>query len=495
MDANDIYREQLRAIGNICPELIEPVINEVIRNREYVDLIASENYPSLACQYACSLPCFNTKYAEGSPFRRDAKGNHIVGTGRYYGGCENIDKVEEIANKYAMRAFGAEHAYSQPHSGADANLIAYSAILNRKITEPYLKEKGVKTADILSNEDYNELRSLWLSQTLLSMDLSSGGHLTHGSRQNLSSKIFNIKHYPLGNCGEIDYNIVLNCARHYKPLILLAGYSACTEAINFAMMKDIADEVGAVLMVDMAHFAGLVAGGVLTGPYNPIPYADIVTTTTHKTLRGPRGGLILCKKDWGSYIDKGCPNVIGGPLENQIAAKAVAFKEACSGKFKTYAHNVVKNAKRLESKLKEYGVPVFGMGTNNHMILIDVRKYGITGRQAENILKDVHITCNRNSLPNLDIKVDIDNPWECEDRSDPNGAWKTSGIRIGTPAITTLGMGESEMDILAAVIASALESATIEDDNMRESRQQNNKEIIENLLKRFPLYPEIMKEA
>lgn len=490
MDANDLYRYQIQRIYDVCPELIDPAINELLRNREYLNMIASENYPSLACQYACSLPCFNTKYCEGSIPQYDEKGKRIPGTGRYYGGCENMDIVEGLANKYACELFRAEHSYSQPHSGADANLIAYNAILNRKVVEPYCQ----KNIDLLSQSGFDELREYWHNNILLSLDLSSGGHLTHGSRQNISSKIFRIKHYPLGDDGRIDYDIVRDLARFYRPLILLAGYSAYTRNIDFSIMREIADEVDAVLMVDMAHFAGLVAGGVLTGPYNPIPYADIVTTTTHKTLRGPRGGLILCKKEWAPYIDKGCPGVIGGPLENQIAAKAVAFKEAQSENFRKYAKQVVLNAQALASKLKFLNVPLLTDGTDNHMVIIDVRKYGLTGLKAEQLLKEVHITCNRNSIPDLNIKVNREEPWKTKSRNDPNGAWKTSGIRLGTPALTTLGMKEEEMRIIASVIASTLESNLIDDENIKESRKQNNLEIIKNLLNQYKLYPSLLKE-
>lgn len=481
METNDYYRFQLERIYEVCPELVEPAIDELKRNRRSLDMIASENYPSLATQYACSLPLLNTKYAEG------------VINKRYYCGCENIDKIEGTACRLAEQLFNAEHAYVQPHSGADANLIAYNAILNKRIAEPFCKEKGVKNVDALSEEDYEDLRELWHNNILLSLDLSSGGHLTHGSRQNLSSKIFRVKHYPLNENGLIDYKAVRDIANFYKPLVLLAGYSAYPRKIDFSEMSNIAKEVGAVLMVDMAHFAGLVAGGVYTGVFNPVNYADIITSTTQKTLRGPKGGLILCTDEWASYIDKGCPGVIGGPLENQIAAKAVAFKEALSGKFKDYSHQVVKNAQALAKKLVELDVPILTGGTDNHMVIIDVRKYGITGKQAEDALAEIGITCNRNTIPVL-TPIDTLQPWKTEVKGDPNGAWKTSGIRLGTPALTTLGMDEKDMEKIAVVISSVLNSALTIDENTKESSKEFARNIVDDLLSKYKVYPSLLRE-
>lgn len=465
METNDYYRFQLERIYEVCPEIVEPAINELKRNRRSLDMIASENYPSLATQYACSLPLFNTKYCEGTSGHR------------YYGGCKNFDKIEDLACHLAEQLFNADHAYVQPHSGADANLIAYNAILNKKIVEPFCKEKGVKNVDNLSEEDFNELRKRWYSNTLLSMDLPSGGHLTHGSRQNISSKIFNVKHYPLNENGLIDYDIIREMAEKYKPLILLAGYSAYPRKLDFGELGNIAKSVNAVFMVDMAHFAGLVAGGVYIGINNPINYADIITSTTHKTLRGPRGGLILCTDEWVPYIDKGCPGVIGGPLENQIAAKAVAFTEALSDKFKIYAQQIVKNAQALAKKLVDLEVPILTNGTDNHMVIIDVRKYGITGKQAEDMLAEIGITCNRNTIPN-----------------DPNGAWKTSGIRLGTPALTTLGMNEKDMEKIAVVISSVLNSALTIDENTKESSKEFARNIVDDLLSKYKVYPSLLRE-
>lgn len=477
METNDYYRFQLERIYGICPEIVEPAINELKRNRRSLDMIASENYPSLATQYACSLPLFNTKYCEGRSPLYDKNGKKIPGTGRYYGGCENFDKIEDLACHLAEQLFNADHAYVQPHSGADANLIAYNAILNKKIVEPFCKEKGVKNVDNLSEEDFNELRKRWYDNILLSMDLPSGGHLTHGSRQNISSKIFKVKHYPLNEDGLIDYDIIREMAEKYKPLILLAGYSAYPRKLDFCELGNIAKSVNAVFMVDMAHFAGLVAGGVYTGINNPINYADIITSTTHKTLRGPRGGLILCTDEWAPYIDKGCPGVIGGPLENQIAAKAVAFTEALSDKFKIYAQQIVKNAQALAKKLVDLEVPILTNGTDNHMVIIDVRKYGITGKQAEDMLAEIGITCNRNTIPN-----------------DPNGAWKASGIRLGTPALTTLGMNEKDMEKIAVVISSVLNSALTIDENTKESSKEFARNIVDDLLSKYKVYPSLLRE-
>lgn len=470
MNTNDLYKFELEQIGKVCPEIVEPIVSELKRNRESLNMIASENYPSLAVQYACSLPCFNTKYCEGYPGHR------------YYGGCENMDKIESYACRLACDLFGAEHAYVQPHSGADANLIAYYAVLNKRVIQPHLerlisiKEIKKKSLDELSEAQYEVLREAFFNQTLLSLELSSGGHLTHGSRQNLSSKLFKIVHYPLDSSGLINYNIVEEYAIKYRPLILLVGYSAYTRKIDFSRMREIADKSGSVLMVDMAHFAGLVAGKVFTGVYNPVPYADIVTTTTHKTLRGPRGGMILCKNEWADYIDKGCPSVIGGPLENQIAAKAIAFKEALSEDFQEYAHQIVRNSQALAENLMDQGVPLLTGGTDNHMVIIDVRKYGITGKQAEDYFKRAGITCNRNTIPN-----------------DPNGVWKTSGIRLGTAALTTLGMKEKEMEFIGSIISSILNSVASNKENLDKILIDSNNKVKE-LLNKYKLYPELLKE-
>lgn len=449
---NEIFHNILEEISKVSPEVAEIAKNELERNRNYLNMIASENYPSLTAQYACSLPCFNTKYSEGR-----------IGY-RHYAGCENVDKLEQLATDLACKLFNAEFTFCQPSTGSDANITAYYAILNKKIIEPYLKEKEVKTADQLSEDDYEELRQLFLNQTLLSMDLGSGGHLTHGSRSNLSSKIFKVKHYPLNDLGYIDYDIVRECALKYRPLILLAGYSAYPRKINYKIMKGIADEVGAVLMADIAHISALICGGVYTGEYSPINYADIITLTTQKSLRGPRGGCILCNKEWAKYVDKGCPNVIGGPLENNIAAKYISFKEALSPEYQEYAHQIVKNAKQLADALMYRHTSLLTNGTDNHMVLIDVRPYGINGQEAEQRLYDIGITCNRNSLPN-----------------DENGPLKTSGIRLGTPALTALGMKEKEMSVIANIIADTLEGINTEE----------NKKKVKELLKEFPLYPSI----
>lgn len=463
---NEIFHNILEEISKVSPEVAEIAKNELDRNRNYLNMIASENYPSLAAQYACSLPCFNTKYAEGHVSKKINKetGEEIIVDHRHYAGCENINALEQYTADLACEVFGAEHAFVQFASGSDANMGAYYAILNRKIIEPYLKEKEVKTADQLSEDDYEELRQLFLNQTLLSMDLESGGHLTHGSRANLSSKIFKVKHYPLNDLGYIDYDIVRECALKYRPLILLAGYSAYPRKINYKIMKGIADEVGAVLMVDMSHFSGLLAGKVYTGEYTPIEYADIVTSTSHKSARGPRHAFLLCKKEWSKYVDKACPNVMGGPLMNQIAGLAVSMKEALFPDYQDYAHQIVKNAKQLAETLMYRHAHLITNGTDNHMVLIDVRNYGLTGKEAEQRLYDVGITCNKNTIP-----------------FDPNGVLKTSGIRLGAPALTTLGMKEKEMVVIANIIADTLEGINIEENKIK----------IKELLKEFPLYPSI----
>lgn len=449
---NEIFHNILEAISKVSPEVAEIAKNELERNRNYLNMIASENYPSLAAQYACSLPCFNTKYSEGR-----------IGA-RHYAGCENVDKLEQLATDLACQIFGAEFAFCQPSTGSDANITAYYAILNRKIIEPYLKEKEVKIVDQLSEDDYEELRQLFLNQTLLSMDLESGGHLTHGSRANLSSKIFKVKHYPLNDLDYIDYDIVRECALKYRPLILLAGYSAYPRKINYKIMKGIADEVGAVLMVDMSHFSAMIAGKVYTDEYNPIEYADIVTTTTHKSFRGIRHSCILSKKEWKKYLNKACPNTMGGQLVNMLAGLTVSLTEMLDPDYQEYAHQIVKNAKQLADTLIYRHANLITHGTDNHMVLIDVRNYGLTGKEAEQKLYEVGITCNHNTI-----------------RNDSNGVLKTSGIRLGTPALTTLGMKEKEMSVIANIIADTLEGINIEE----------NKKKVKELLKEFPLYPSI----
>ena len=449
---NEIFHNILEEISKVSPEVAKIAKNELERNRNYLNMIASENYPSLAAQYACSLPCFNTKYSEGR-----------IGY-RHYAGCENVDKLEQLATDLACKLFNAEFAFCQPSTGSDANITAYYAILNKKIIEPYLKEKEVKTVDQLSENDYEELRQLFLNQTLLSMDLGSGGHLTHGSRSNLSSKIFKVKHYPLNDLGYIDYDIVRECSLKYRPLILLAGYSAYPRKINYKIMRGIADEVGAVLMVDMSHFSALVASKVYNGEYNPVEYADIVTSTSHKSLKNIRHSFILSKKEWKKYLNKACPNTMGGQLVNMLAGFTVGLQEALKPEYEEYGSQIVKNAKQLAETLMYRHACLLTSGTDNHMVLIDVRPYGINGQEAEQKLYDIGITCNRNSLPN-----------------DENGPLKTSGIRLGTPALTTLGMKEKEMSVIANIIADTLEGINIEE----------NKKKVKELLEEFPLYPSI----
>lgn len=391
-------------------------------------MIASENYCSKNVRSVMNS-ILTDKYAEGYPEHR------------FYGGCENIDTIEQLAIDYAKMLFGAEHAYVQPHSGADANLCAYWAILYKRIVLPFLKDRKIEE---LSKQEFNELRDLCHNQKLLGLDYSCGGHLTHGYRMNISSHIFDCYHYGVNNEGLIDYEEVAKKCKQIKPLILLVGYSAYPRKINFKIMRDIADSVGATLMVDMAHFAGLVAGKVFTEEFDPVNWADIVTSTTHKTLRGIRGGLVLCKEEYKEAVDKGCPLVIGGPLPHAIAAKALTFEEALSNDFKEYTQQVVKNAQVLAETLKKNHIKVLTDGTDNHMVLVDLTSlpYSINGRQAENLLGRLGITCNRNSIPN-----------------DPSGAWYTSGIRLGTAALTTRGLKEEDFEEIGDIISNILKEA------------------------------------
>lgn len=399
------------------PEVMKAIELEINRQEEHIELIASENFVSIPVMEAMGSHLTN-KYAEGYPGKR------------YYGGCEFVDQVEDIARERLKKLFGAEHVNVQPHSGANANLGVYFAIL----------KPGDK---------------------VLGMDLSQGGHLTHGSPVNISGTYFNFVSYGVDKETEmIDYDQVREIALREKPKLIVAGASAYPRIIDFKKFREIADEVGAYLMVDMAHIAGLVAAGLHP---NPVPYSDFVTTTTHKTLRGPRGGAILCKKEYAKQIDKSIfPGIQGGPLMHVIAAKAVCFGEALKDEFKEYQKQVVKNAKVLAESLKEKGYRLVSGGTDNHLILIDVRSKGLTGKKAEELLEQVNITTNKNTIP-----------------FDPEKPTVTSGIRIGTPAVTTRGMKEEEMKKIAELIDRAL------DENI--SRDEIKKEVLE-LCSRFPLY-------
>lgn len=399
------------------PEVMKSIELEINRQQEHIELIASENFVSIQVMEAMGSPMTN-KYAEGYPGRR------------YYGGCEFVDQVEDIARERLKKLFGAEHVNVQPHSGSNANLGVYFTIL----------KPGDK---------------------VLGMDLSQGGHLTHGSPVNISGTYYNFVSYGVDKETEmIDYDKVREIALREKPKLIVAGASAYPRIIDFKKFREIADEVGAYLMVDMAHIAGLVAAGLHP---NPVPYADFVTTTTHKTLRGPRGGAILCKKEYAKQIDKAIfPGIQGGPLMHVIAAKAVCFGEALKDEFKEYQQQVIKNAKVLAESLKEKGYRLVSGGTDNHLILIDMRSKGLTGKEAEELLEEVNITTNKNTIP-----------------FDPEKPTITSGIRIGTPAVTTRGMKEEEMKKIAELIDRAL--------NKDADRAEIKKEVLE-LCNRFPLY-------
>ncbi|MFP4418450.1 MAG: glycine hydroxymethyltransferase [Chitinispirillaceae bacterium] len=473
---NVAYLANLSAVASVAPAIAESTIKELRDQRSNLKLIASENYCSLATQLAMGN-LLTDKYAEGFPMHR------------FYAGCGNVDDIEAYACEQACLLFGCEHAYVQPHSGADANLIAYWAILSARVESPALEELGQTNPSKLSQQEWNKLRERIGNQRLLGMDYYSGGHLTHGYRHNVSAQMFDAYTYGVNKeTGLLDYDAIEAQAKEIKPLILLAGYSAYPRAIDFKRMRAIADSVGAVLMVDMAHFAGLVAGGVFKGNYNPIPHAHVVTTTTHKTLRGPRGGMVLSTRELAEHVDKGCPLVIGGPLPHVMAAKAIALTEANRPEFKTYAQNILDNARTLAQACVDEGMDVATGGTDNHLMLIDVRSFGLTGRQAESALRDCGVTLNRNSLP-----------------YDPNGPWYTSGLRIGTPATTTLGMGAEEMKEIASIIKLVLENtkaATIESgenagklSKARYSTEAGIKKEASRrtaaLLERFPVYPQL----
>jgi glycine hydroxymethyltransferase len=423
----DAYQAALDVIGAVEPNVAGFIRGELGNQRSQLKLIASENYASPATMLAMGN-WFSDKYAEG-----------VVGH-RFYAGCEWVDKVEALASEHAKALFGADHAYVQPHSGIDANLVAFWSILAHRVEAPYLVEKGVKHINDLTEADWEILRKGFGDQRMIGMSLDAGGHLTHGFRPNISGKLFSQRNYGVDPTTELlDYDRVRALAHEFKPLIVIAGYSAYPRKVNFAKMREIADEISATFMVDMAHFAGLVAGKQFTGDFDPVAHAHIVTTTTHKSLRGPRGGMVLCTKELAEFVDKGCPMVLGGPISNMMAAKAVAFSEARQPAFQSYAAQIIANAQALADGLAKRGARIVTGGTDNHLVLVDVRSFGLTGRQAETALEQSGVIVNRNSVPN-----------------DPNGAWYTSGIRLGTPALTTLGMGVSEMDEVAEIIAGVL---------------------------------------
>jgi len=407
------------ALREADPEIASLIGDEIVRQKDGLELIASENFVSPAVLEAMGSPLTN-KYAEGLPGKR------------YYGGCEVVDKVEQLAIDRAKQLFGADHANVQPHSGAQANYAAMS---------PFLKP----------------------GDTFLGMDLSNGGHLTHGSPVNFSGMLYRAISYGVTDQGLIDYDDMRRKAHEHRPRLVLAGYSAYSRVVDFAAFAEVAREVGAVFMVDMAHFAGLVAGGAYP---SPVPHADVVTTTTHKTLRGPRGGLILCKAEHAKAIDKAVfPGSQGGPLEHVIAAKAVCFKEALAPSFKTYANDVIANARALAKALASLGFEIVSGGTDNHLMLVDLRNRGLTGKVAQLSLDDAAITVNKNTVP-----------------KETQSPFVTSGIRVGTSAVTTRGMREPEMAQIAALIDRVLRAP---EDAAVKSRVR---EEVRTLVKGFPLY-------
>lgn len=404
-------------ISGFDPEVAAAMTAEIQRQNDNIELIASENIVSKAVMAAMGSPLTN-KYAEGYPGKR------------YYGGCEHVDVVENLARERAKELFGCEYVNVQPHSGAQANMAAFFAIM-----EP--------------------------GDTFMGMNLAHGGHLTHGSPVNLSGKYFNVVPYGVNDDGFIDYDEVLRIAKECKPKLIVAGASAYARAIDFKRFREIADEVGAVLMVDMAHIAGLVAAGVHE---SPIPYAHVTTTTTHKTLRGPRGGMILSSNEVNekyNFNKAVFPGIQGGPLMHVIAGKAVCLKEALTPEYKAYQQQVVKNAACLAQALQERGFKIVSGGTDNHLMLVDLQNLDMTGKEVEKLLDSVHITANKNTVPN-----------------DPKSPFVTSGIRLGTPAITTRGAKEEDM----IVIADAIKAAVIDKDN------EKAMELVKSITDKYPLY-------
>ena len=466
------YVANLNLVAQNNPEVVKSIIRELVDQRSYLKLIASENFCSFAVQSAMGN-LLTDKYAEG-----------FIGR-RFYAGCDNIDAIENMAVQEAKNLFGCDHAYVQPHSGADANLVAFWAILRKNIQESFIEEIGQTNLLNLTKEEWDTLRLKLGNQKILGMDLFSGGHLTHGYRHNISGQMFDTYFYTVDKeTGILDYDALRKQVLEIKPLILLAGFSAYSHNIDFEILRKFADESGAVLMVDMAHFSGLVAGKALTGKYNPVPYADVVTTTTHKTLRGPRGGMVMCKQEYAEFVDKGCPHVLGGPLPHVMAAKAVAFKEAGTDEFKTYAKKIIENANTLAETLKERGVPVQSGSTENHIVLINLETLGITGMQAEHAMHECGLTLNKNAMP-----------------FDKNGPWFTSGLRLGTPALTTLGMGKNEMTQISEIISNVLKAVKPKKDkkgnptkvqyNLDPGVKENSIKKVKSLLDKFVLYPEL----
>ena len=404
-------------IKNVDSEVADAIQGEMNRQNSHIELIASENWVSKAVMAAMGSPLTN-KYSEGYPGRR------------YYGGCQCIDIVENLARDRAKELFGCEYANVQPHSGAQANLAVFFAML----------EPGDK---------------------VLGMNLDHGGHLTHGSPVNISGKYFQIVSYGVNDQGVIDYDEVRKIALRERPRLIIVGASAYARTIDFKKFREIADEAGAYLMVDMAHIAGLVAAGLHP---SPIPYADVTTTTTHKTLRGPRGGMILCNQGAAEKFNFNkalFPGIQGGPLEHVIAAKAVCLKEALQPEFKEYQRQILKNAKALSEGLMKRGVKIVSGGTDNHLMLVDLSGLDVTGKELEKRLDDAHITCNKNTIPN-----------------DPRSPFVTSGVRLGTPAVTSRGMNEEDMDLIAEGIALVIQSET----NVEKVRG-----MVEELTKKYPL--------
>lgn len=398
-------------------EVAEAIELEIGRQNQNIELIASENFVSKAVMAAMGSPLTN-KYAEGYPGKR------------YYGGCQYVDIVENLAIERAKKLFGAEYVNVQPHSGAQANMAVFQAFLRP-------------------------------GDTFMGMNLDHGGHLTHGSPANYSGKVFKCVPYGVNSDGFIDYDEVRKIALECKPKLIVAGASAYCRQIDFKRFREIADEVGAVLMVDMAHIAGLVAAGLHP---SPIPYAHVTTTTTHKTLRGPRGGMILSSEEFGKKLNSAVfPGTQGGPLMHVIAAKAVAFKEALSDDFKVYQQNILNNAKALAKGLQDRGIDIVSKGTDNHLMLVDLRNLGLTGKAAEKMLDEVHITCNKNTIPD-----------------DPQSPFVTSGLRLGTPAATTRGLNEADMDIVAEAIALALKDF--------EHQKEKAAALVKGLTDKYPLY-------
>ncbi|RDB31789.1 glycine hydroxymethyltransferase [Candidatus Similichlamydia laticola] len=461
---------QLGAIGLSDPQICSILDQELEQQRTTLRLIPSENYTSLPVLLTMGT-WLSDKYAEGSPGKR------------YYGGCRNIDALEALAEERLMRLFpGFEACSVQPHCGSDANLLAYMVALTAKVEIPTLEELNRNhntkyTLNTLPPELFEKMRTRFIGQTLLGFSCSDGGHITHGLKRNLSSRLFRAVSFSVEADDSIDYDRLEALALKEKPLLIVAGITSYPRHLHFQRLRDIADKCSAVLLADVSHIAGLVVSGLLEGPYNPLPYADILTSTTHKTLRGPRGAIILAKSPFSQFLEKACPLMMGGPLPHVMAAKAIAFQEALQPSFREYCEKVLENAQSLSERLLYHGLPLYTGGTSNHLLVLNVRKaFDLSGTQAQEALESCGLITNNNLLPG-------------------DKGIESSGIRLGTPAVTTRGLGKGEMEIIGDLIWHVLKGTHCVEGHVKVEEQtaKSVREQVNVLCSSFPLYSHISR--